>query len=346
MQPRKIPVTGPSPFSSSAQSCERPSLDAVTVRPPPSNPGEYRLDLAVPAAPASEKTSSAKSCVGFGLSWHFLARTNPVPLRVNLRALVECLYAVSEAHQDESRPSWARVVGCVCCANVLFQRDGSVSLVEAGKEPQPPAHLAPEARIGAGDARSDIYAVGVMLLEMLAGQTLAGEEIERLCRTDLAADAFWSCRSGDPLLMVALRATAIDPRRRFASATEMADAVEGTADSRLASKEELADFVQQAIRSQADRDTPVVSFAAGLQPKSEISSTSYVGAVSRQRAVPGEVTLLSEEDFVLLEDGEPSAAPSSESESAFEDTVYAAPRRRKRRRVPWGVLLVLLGGAA
>lgn len=111
---------------------------------------------------------------------------------------------------------------------------GDAQITRRGTTVGSPSYLAPERALGeAGDHRSDVYAVGVVLYEMLAGR--------RPFAADTAVQlAFMHAHSEVPHLPVAApgvplalativhKALAKDPERRFASATAMRDALDGT----------------------------------------------------------------------------------------------------------------------
>ena len=114
-----------------------------------------------------------------------------------------------------------------------------------------PSYLAPERLDGnPHDTRADLYAVGVMLYEMLAG--------ERPFVGDSTADILYRVREheppplralrGDvsaPLAEVVVRALAKSPRARFATAEDMLAALED-----VPLLEELAEQAEQATRDE------------------------------------------------------------------------------------------------
>jgi serine/threonine-protein kinase len=111
----------------------------------------------------------------------------------------------------------------------------SAPLTAAGVVFGTPAYLAPEAALGMGavDARSDLYAVGVTLYEMLTGeQPFEGENLASLFRKQRLQDppAF---RARAPTISVAAEAERVtmrllqrDPAARYQSARELVDAID------------------------------------------------------------------------------------------------------------------------
>jgi eukaryotic-like serine/threonine-protein kinase len=114
----------------------------------------------------------------------------------------------------------------------LAHVDNEAALTARGFCVGSPSYLAPERLDGAKpDARADLYAVGVLLYEMLIGtRPFVGDSVGEIllaCRTQpprplraIRADV------SKPLQAFVMRALAKDPDRRFASAEDMLAALE------------------------------------------------------------------------------------------------------------------------
>lgn len=104
-----------------------------------------------------------------------------------------------------------------------------------------PGYASPEQLVGGeADARSDVYALGSLLFEILTGSPLhSGESaVEKVRTTQVGVNACPSQRApkaGIPEAFdtVCVRATATDPKLRYPSARELHDAIERTLEAAL-----------------------------------------------------------------------------------------------------------------
>jgi len=146
----------------------------------------------------------------------------------------ECCQALDHAHRRREQV----IHRDVTARNVLLSWEGEVKLADfgiaavVGQEAGTfgtPAYMAPEQANGQPvDARADVYALGLVLWESLVGNHVRPAD-ERMVTLAIA-------RSGElpeipgtippPLAEVIRRATAVDPDGRFATAQEMAEALD------------------------------------------------------------------------------------------------------------------------
>jgi serine/threonine protein kinase len=141
--------------------------------------------------------------------------------------------------------------------NVLVLPDGSIKIIDFGlacssrdvragaagalSRSGTPSYMAPEQWRGEPqDARTDIWAMGVMLVEMLTGrrpyESAEFEELERRVTSAAPALAARACGRDVPVEAeeIAARALQKDPARRFGTALEMRRALLATAALRRA----------------------------------------------------------------------------------------------------------------
>jgi serine/threonine protein kinase len=89
--------------------------------------------------------------------------------------------------------------------------------------------MAPEISLGRYDKTVDIYALGIMLYEMLTGQPpYVGESMGEVLMKHLSSDPDVS-QLPEPFASVVVKAMQRDPANRFQTAQEMVEAVEGAA---------------------------------------------------------------------------------------------------------------------
>jgi predicted Ser/Thr protein kinase len=176
--------------------------------------------------------------------------------------------------------------------NVLITRDGYVKLADFGlaRPPQEegspnltqthlvlgtPDYMAPEQRFGAAkaDARSDIFALGVMLYEMLTGQTPRGvfDPPSHKVGVDVRIDE------------VVLKALQSEPERRYQKASELKTAVENI---RTTPRPAPAPAVAESPASES-LTRPLAYAAAAVVVLSAIGIAAYL---HRPKSVPATMT--------------------------------------------------------
>ena len=137
-------------------------------------------------------------------------------------------------------------------------------------------YLAPEKLLGDRvDVRADVFSVGVLLWEALAGQRLleahdVDDIIARLMgggipRVHAPEAEAWT----EPLAAIAERAIAVDPGRRFATVAEMKDVLQACCSRYLASPPGMAELFQnpqKRARGQGRESIPPESQRVTLPP--------------------------------------------------------------------------------
>jgi eukaryotic-like serine/threonine-protein kinase len=164
---------------------------------------------------------------------------------VSTAIFICCRICDGLAYAHDARDNRGRLLGIVhrdiSPPNVLITRYGEVKVVDFGlakansqlEHSQPGiikgkfSYLSPEAALGeAVDARSDIFAAGIILWEMLAGRRLFSGETDLQTVRQVQAAKIPDLKKFNPevgpeLEAVVLRALARDPRQRYQSAREL-----------------------------------------------------------------------------------------------------------------------------
>jgi serine/threonine-protein kinase len=223
----------------------------------------------------------------------------PLPIEFSLFVLQETLRALDYAHKkrgDDGKPLGI-VHRDVSPSNVLVSFDGQVKLCDfgiaramgVGSELPKEAiqgkagYMSPEAARGdAVDARSDVFAAGVIAWELLAGRRLYKSEKGRSPSLEQARDAVVPelPRRGHPneeeLIAIVQKALAKDPADRFKSARDMLKELDAyVADSGLVTSPMrfgewlTAHFGAEILEQRAARERAAQSLGELSDPKHE-----------------------------------------------------------------------------
>ncbi len=221
-------------------------------------------------------------------------RAGGVPRAVALRIVREAAGALAYAHElkDENGKSLKIVHRDASPENILVTYDGAVQLLDfgvalaavptearGGVMKGSVAYLAPEqARAGvAVDARADVFALGVVLWELLAGKRLwegmsEGDVLARLADADVPAPSVRMVVPDVPTELDAICAQALAKVRddRYESALELCEALDkAKADLGLeATQEDVASFVATLFEDERDKMRGVIE-AARARPATE-----------------------------------------------------------------------------
>jgi serine/threonine-protein kinase len=155
-----------------------------------------------------------------------------------VRLLLDVLSGLAALHEVVT-DGRAFVHGQVSPQHIYVDEHGTARLVPLlnGAKLEDAGYTAPErlVRSNAVDARADVFSVGVMLWEALAGKRLFPKGLAQRSLDvkpppiQLSADARWAL----PLCALAERAIALEPAARFASALEFSNALAAAAAQQL-----------------------------------------------------------------------------------------------------------------
>jgi serine/threonine-protein kinase len=244
-----------------------------------------------------------------------------------VRLLLDVLSGLAALHEVVT-DGRAFVHGHVSPQHIYVDEHGTARLVPLlnGVKVEDAGYTAPERLVGgAVDARADVFSVGVMLWEALAGKRLFPRGLSRTNELKappirLSPDARWA----QPLCALAERAIALDPSVRFASALELSHALEAAAAQRLSRVDTDA--------WQEEAPTPV------FQPRLHL-------ATLRASTPPPSVITIA--PAPAPEAAPAAATPPAATAASLELLDSAVPAPRRRSRVAWlTVALLALGATA
>jgi hypothetical protein len=213
-------------------------------------------------------------------------------LPYSLRLLLDALTGLGVLHRTLSF-----VHGEVQPEHVVLGDDGIGRLIPVvrahwvrgeARAPERLYYLAPEKLLGDRvDVRSDVFSIGVMLWEAVAGQRLleatdADDIIARLMgggipRPQPPERQVWM----EPLSLIAERAVAVDPGRRFANVAEMKEALQNACSRFLASSPGMAEVFQNPTlhaRNLTRESAPPQSQRVTLPPTLEPTVSTVINA--------------------------------------------------------------------
>jgi serine/threonine-protein kinase len=248
-----------------------------------------------------------------------LARAQPIPRPVLIRIVLDALAGLHAAHEllDPHGNPVSLVHRDVSPQNVLVGVDGCSRITDFGVAHAASrlqstradrlkgklAYMAPEqARSGHVDQRADIFAMGVILWEVLASRRLFKAETEAVTLQKVTVDPIPRLGSMVAGLHPAIEAVADkalerNPERRYRTAADMAEALERAAreaasssatDLGVASPREVAAYVQGALGDDiaAQRES-VRAWLAHSEPSLPRSSGARLGESGKLGPPPG-----------------------------------------------------------
>jgi hypothetical protein len=271
----------------------------------------------------------------------------PLSLEVALRVLLDVLTGAGALHglRDTGQQPMKLTHGEISPATVLFGADGvgrllhAVARRAAGVRPEAASvpYLAPEAHSGdAQDARADVFSVGVLLWEALAGRLLspAGTEAAglRVRSGELPAPSVpekapWA----KALVPVVVRALAAAPEDRWPTAASMAGEIRKASGLKLAAASAAAAFAKcafgehaKARRARWEATSKALAFApAASPPKASAAPRSLsLAPVVPSAAVPAPAPSMPVPAPVF---SVPSAARSEEFSSSVLESYRPPP---------------------
>ncbi|HEY8079648.1 MAG TPA: protein kinase [Labilithrix sp.] len=228
----------------------------------------------------------------------------PLPIAVLVRILVDVLGGLHGLQGlRENGAALGTFHGALCPANVVLGKDGVARIVSVFR-PRPVsivqgseavAYAAPEALDlgGSNDPRTDLYAVGVMLWEGLAGKRLFDEKhpgrvLQRQREEEMVKPTVAESSGFAKLADAAMRALAYEPALRFRSPSEMATELRRVAGTRLAPGSAVAQKVMDLAGDRIRNRRAELDQSATGARKRPVVTTAASAAEDRATTTPPE----------------------------------------------------------
>lgn len=294
-----------------------------------------------------------------GKDLYQLLKTGPVPISIVTFVIHELLRALSFAHSMEHRGQPMFIVHRdVSPHNVLLAWSGAVKLSDFGIAKAAAstqvtatgvvkgkvAYLSPEQALAQDlDGRSDLFAVGIMLYEMLTGARLFGVKsgaqdaviVHRVLTLQIGAPRLLNPEISPQLEAVCLKLLERDRRERFQTAEAALEALLSCPDMSKRGALEMAELLQERFPREAPPSGSWQSFAANSKatpsPSKDRPALEYGG-------------FSAVEDYEAPKKGRTRALDSS-PEQVFDQTSAASERSIREEGFDWktGAMYALLG---
>jgi eukaryotic-like serine/threonine-protein kinase len=235
-----------------------------------------------------------------------LRERGPAPLRIAAAVVAQALRGLHAAHEARGPEGdlLELVHRDISPQNILVGVDGLARVLDFGvaKSTQrlqstregelkgKPAYMAPEQLQGKASRQTDVYAMGVVLWEALAGRRLfAGESdlqiMAQILEATIDAPSVHRPEISPALDAIVRQALASDPAGRFATAREMALAIEQTGET--ASAAEVGAWVEAVARDAlAKRDASAARIEASARPEALPVEADRASAPPRATPAP------------------------------------------------------------
>jgi serine/threonine-protein kinase len=300
-------------------------------------------------------------------------RAEPFDLRIASAIACGVLHGLHAAH--EARDEHGRPLGIihrdVSPENILVgvggmpritdfgiaRAAGRLSSTTSGVLKGKLMYMAPEqVETGGGpgaDRRADVFTTGLVLWEMLAGMSLFGEHVDVISTFSklepLPAPSSVGAKLPEGLEAALMRALALETEARFATAKELAQAVEAATPGGLASPHVVAEWVERLVGAKLRAREEYLQRVEQSLPADQAVARTLVRASSgsavddleastlKRDPAPGDdaplVVTTGEIEIDALSQPAPEAAPADEA-TASESTEQAPTAEHSRAGLP------------